>query len=171
MQVELMPAPPSIRAANNPWPHWPLVFRTSSSQEEGGSRAFALRTQKLSGAGKLEALHAVGVTLAPDAEGRPTLRDLPATEVAHPVDLLILAMGFTGVDGAALQAQLGLTLTGRTTVQVDERFATSRPGVFAAGDAARGASLIVWAIAEGREAAKAVDAWLGQSQKQASAAG
>ena len=137
-QIELMPAPPDERTSTNPWPSWPLVFRTSSSQEEGGAREFGFRTTRLEGeAGKLVALH--GEYL----DGRP---------LRIPVDTLILAMGFTGVDAPELSDQLGVTLSGS--------YETNVRGVFCAGDAKRGASLIVWAIAEGRECAQAVDAYL-----------
>ncbi|MFL5345576.1 MAG: glutamate synthase subunit beta [Hyalangium sp.] len=160
-QVELLPAPPMTRAANNPWPRWPLVFRTSSSQEEGGERAFGLMTKHLSGSdGRLQQLHAVKVELQRQEDGSTRLVEVPGSEQVSEVDLLILAMGFTGPDTAQLQEELGVRLTARGAVQVDGRFATSADGVFCAGDASRGASLIVWAISDGREAAKAADAWL-----------
>jgi glutamate synthase (NADPH/NADH) small chain len=147
-QIELMPQPPQSRAADNPWPSWPYVFRTSSSQEEGGDRTFAFRTTHLEGdSGKLVALHGVNV-------------DDPAHEIRIPVDTLILALGFTGPDAAPLVDQLGVSLDGRKNIVVDKQFATNARGVFCAGDAHRGASLIVWAIAEGRDTAKAVDAYL-----------
>lgn len=144
-QIELMPAPPEARAAANPWPAWPLVFRTSSSQDEGGTRQFAFRTTRLeaSAAGALAAL--VGVTT--DGE-----------ELRLPVDALILALGFTGPDASPLADQLGVALDARGNIATDARYATNIPGVYAAGDARRGASLVVWAIAEGRELARAVDA-------------
>jgi glutamate synthase (NADPH) small chain len=144
-QIELLPAPPATRAAANPWPTWPLVFRTSSSQEEGGERAFAFRTTHLEGdAGRLVALHGERA-------------DAPGAGVRIPADALILALGFTGPDSAALVDQLGVALDPRGNLAIDDRHATSVPGVYAAGDAHRGASLIVWAIAEGREMARHVD--------------
>lgn len=159
-QVELLPAPPMARAENNPWPRWPVVFRTSSSQEEGGERAFGLMTKHLSGSeGRLQKLHAVQVELQRQPDGSTRLVEQPGTEGVHEVDLLILAMGFTGPETTGLQ-EMGIRLTPRGAVQVDARFATSVDGVFCAGDANRGASLIVWAISDGREAAKALDAWL-----------
>lgn len=145
-QIELLPAPPSERAATNPWPSWPLVFRTSSSQEEGGDRTFAFRTTRLEGTGTLEAL--VGERV----ETGETVR--------LPVDVLILALGFVGPDTGAIVEQLGVALDARGNIGVDKTYATSVPGVYAAGDAHRGASLIVWAIAEGRELARHVDAAL-----------
>jgi len=145
-QIELMPAPPEARDRTNPWPAWPLVFRTSSSQEEGGERTFAFRTTRLEGKdGALTAL--VGERV-----------DAPGTEVRMPVDTLILALGFVGPETTELAAQLGVDLDARGNIAASARYATSVPGVYAAGDARRGASLVVWAIAEGRELARAVDA-------------
>ncbi len=147
-QIELMPQPPLTRASDNPWPSWPYVFRTSSSQEEGGDRTFAFRTTQLDGeGGKLVALRGVKV-------------DDPTQEIRIPVDTLILALGFTGPDASPLVDQLGVAIDARKNVIVDKQFATNVKGVFCAGDAHRGASLIVWAIAEGRDTAKAVDAFL-----------
>jgi glutamate synthase (NADPH/NADH) small chain len=139
-QIELLPAPPAARAADNPWPTWPYVFRTSSSQEEGGARTFAFRTTHLEGdGGQLAALHGVS------ADG---------AAVRLPVDTLILALGFIG---PRLVPELDLARDARGNVAVDARYATSAPGVYCAGDAHRGASLIVWAIAEARELARCVD--------------
>jgi glutamate synthase (NADPH/NADH) small chain len=147
-QIELLPAPPADRAAGNPWPGWPLVFRTSSSQEEGGERTFAFRTTRLEGeGGKLVAL--VGERV-----------DAPGPAVRLPIDTLILALGFTGPDTTALVDQLGVALDARGNVAIDASYETSVPGVYAAGDTHRGASLIVWAIAEGRELARCLDARL-----------
>ncbi len=160
-QIELLPMPARARAANNPWPQWPLVFRTSSSQEEGGERAFGLMTQHLSGEdGQLSALHAVQVELSREPSGVFRFTQVPGSEVRFPAEMVVLAMGFTGPETAPLTAQLGLELDPRGNIRIDRTFATSVPGVFAAGDASRGASLIVWAISDGREAARAADAWL-----------
>ena len=147
-QVEIMPVPPEARTAENPWPAWPLIFRTSSSQEEGGERDFALRTVRLEGdGGKLSAVVAERIGTG--------------EEIRLPCDQLVLAMGFTGPDTSTLAQQLGVALDRRGNVAATEPgWATSVPGVFACGDARRGQSLIVWAIAEGRETARAVDAWL-----------
>jgi glutamate synthase (NADPH/NADH) small chain len=151
-QIELLPAPPQARVPGNPWPTWPYIFRTSSSQEEGGERAFAFRTTHLEGeAGRLVALHGQRV-------------DAPGPDVRIPVDALILALGFTGPDAGALSAELGVALDSRGNIAVDAGYATSAPGVYCAGDAHRGASLIVWAIAEGRELARHVDAALCQAR-------
>jgi glutamate synthase (NADPH) small chain len=144
-QIELLGAPPVARAADNPWPRWPLVFRTSSSQEEGGERAFAFRTTSLDGdGGRVVALRGVR-------------EDAAGAEVRIEADVVILALGFAGPIAGALVAQLGVALDARGQVAIDARHATSVPGVYAAGDASRGASLIVWAIADGRELARHVD--------------
>jgi len=157
-QLELMPAPPDVRAAKNPWPDWPLVYRTSSSQEEGGERQFALQTTHLSGKdGKLQALHAARVRTEVVA-GRMTLVREEGGELTIPCDLVILAMGFLSPVAKGLSAELGVQLDGRGNIKVDANFRTSVAGVYAAGDARKGASLIVWAIADGRETARSVDA-------------
>jgi len=161
-QVELFPAPPELRGASNPWPQWPTVFRTSSSQEEGGARGFGKRTTRLEGeAGQLVALHWVDVRIETDESGKGHLVDVPGSETRVLVDVLLLAMGFVGPDLSGLAAELGVELDARGNVKVDAAFKTSAPKVWAAGDAMRGASLIVWAIADGREAARAVDLALG----------
>jgi len=153
-QLELMPAPPEVRAARNPWPAWPVIMRTSSSQEEGGERRFALRTTHLSVKdGRVQALHAESVAL----EGGKLVK-VDEASVVMPCDLVVLAMGFVSPIAEGLAAELGVKLDARGSVAVDKQLRTSLPGVYAAGDARRGASLIVWAIADGREAARAVDA-------------
>jgi glutamate synthase (NADPH/NADH) small chain len=157
VQIELMPAPPERRGEQNPWPQWPMIYRTSSSQEEGGERDFAVLTKRLSGQdGVLTALHAVRVEVGDDG----ALRELPGSDFDIPVDVLLLAMGFTGPRTETLMAQLGVQLDARGNVATDSAYATNVPGVFCAGDAHRGQSLIVWAIAEGREAARAIDSHL-----------
>jgi glutamate synthase (NADPH/NADH) small chain len=158
-QIELLPSPPGVRAPENPWPQWPLVLRTSSSQEEGGAREFAVMTKRLVGeAGQLVALEAVHVK-AGVVDGRWVLEEQGET-FRIPCDLLVLALGFTGPDTGALVAELGVTLDARGAVATRGPFATHAPGVFVAGDAMRGASLVVWAIADGRECARAVDSFL-----------
>ncbi|HLU66328.1 MAG TPA: glutamate synthase subunit beta [Kofleriaceae bacterium] len=156
--IQLWPAPPTRRAADNPWPEWPLVFRTSTSQEEGGERDFGLMTRGFlgDGSGRVRAIDAVAIDMerTPDGGKRPVPR--PGGEVEIPADLVILAIGFEGPEDCGLAAELGVALTPRGRVAVNDH-ATSVDGVFAAGDAMRGASLIVWAIADGRNAARAVD--------------
>ncbi|HEY0986887.1 MAG TPA: glutamate synthase subunit beta [Kofleriaceae bacterium] len=158
-QIELLPAPPAKRAEANPWPTWPYVFRTSSSQEEGGERAFAFRTTRLEGRnGRLIALHGERV-------------ETPGIDIQIPVEALILALGFTGPDTGTLVEQLGVALDARGNIAIDDHYATNVPGVYCAGDAHRGASLIVWAIAEGRELARHVDEALGHDHSSLPARG
>jgi glutamate synthase (NADPH/NADH) small chain len=157
-QIELLPAPPPERAPDNPWPQWPLVFRTSSSQEEGGERGFGFMTARLEGEGRALA-RLCGHEVRSGEAGR--LVPVAGTERALEVDLLVLALGFLGpAADPGLEAELGVRLDARGVVAVDQAYMTTVPGVFAGGDAKRGASLIVWAIAEGREAACAIDRWL-----------
>jgi glutamate synthase (NADPH/NADH) small chain len=160
-QFELLPRPPQGRMPQNPWPEWPNVFRVSSAHEEGGERVFSVSTQKFTGnaQGQLTHLHAVTVERKVQ-DGRMTFEPVPGTEVAMDVDLVLLAMGFVGPERGGLLSDLGVTLTDRGNVWADERWMTSVPGVFTAGDMQRGQSLIVWAIAEGRSAAQGIDGWL-----------
>src|SRR5690349_6092360 len=121
-----MPQPPETRTEGNPWPSWPFVFRTSSSQEEGGEREFAFRTTHLEGdGGRLVALHGIRV----EREGGK-LVDIPGTELRIPVDTLILAMGFVGPDTGALTEQLGVALDSRGNIIVDKQFSTNVKGVY-----------------------------------------
>jgi glutamate synthase (NADPH/NADH) small chain len=160
-QIELLPAPPASRAPSNPWPEWPIVFRTSSSQDEGGERDFGLSTTRLLGHnGRLAAIELRRVRVDRDASGRSRIEELAGSEERREVDLLILAMGFVGPETETLGSQLGVALDARGNVRVDARFRTSVDGVWAVGDAQRGASLIVWAISDGREAARDVDSAL-----------
>ena len=156
-QLEIMPRPPDERPATQPWPTYPMTFRVSSAHEEGGERVYAVNTQEFvdDGSGNVAGLRLVEVELV-DGRFRPvagTERDLPA-------QLVLLAMGFTGPEQGGVLGQLGVELDARGAVSRDENFATSVPGVFVAGDAGRGQSLIVWAIAEGRSCAAAVDRYL-----------
>jgi glutamate synthase (NADPH/NADH) small chain len=158
LQVQIWPAPPLVRAAENPWPQWPIVFRTSSSQEEGGERDFAVLTERLRGeGGRISALEAVRI--APPQPGEKRLQRIVGSEFSIPCDLLILAIGFVGAESDGL-ATIGVECDESGEITVDERYATSKPGIYAAGDAMRGASLIVWAIMDGREAARELDRYL-----------
>jgi glutamate synthase (NADPH/NADH) small chain len=155
LSLELMPRPPEERAAGNPWPQWPLIYRTSSSHEEGGERDFAVMTRRFLGeGGRVTALEAVRVEL----RDRKTV-EVPGSEMRIDCDLVLLAMGFTGPVKEGLVEQLGVALDARGNVAVRDG-KTSVDGVFAAGDMARGQSLVVWAIAEGRKVAASVDAHL-----------
>ncbi|MGH9310055.1 MAG: glutamate synthase subunit beta, partial [Vicinamibacterales bacterium] len=156
-QFELLARPPAARDADNPWPQWPRIFRTSSAHEEGGERVFSISTERFAGdaEGRVTALHTVGVDV-----GRAGVSRLEGTEAVLPADLVLLAMGFVGPERGSVIAELGLRLTDRGNVWRDERWMTSEEGIFAAGDMQRGQSLIVWAIADGRNAAASVDAYL-----------
>ena len=160
-QLELLPRPPQTRGANNPWPEWPNVFRVSPAHEEGGERLYQVSTQRFSGDanGRVKALHAVTVEMQ-QKDGRTEFVPVAGSEFEIPADLVLLAMGFTGPEKGRLLDELGVTLTGRGNVARDGRWMTNVPGVFTAGDMQRGQSLIVWAIAEGRSAAAAIDAFL-----------
>jgi glutamate synthase (NADPH/NADH) small chain len=160
-QFEILAQPPQTRSAANPWPTWPVLLRTASAHEEGGERVFAVNTECFlgDGQGNLRALRAHQVELA---DGR--FVPVPGSDFELDCELVLLAMGFLGPERGPLLAGLGVELTDRGTVARDAEFATSVEGVFVAGDMGRGQSLIVWAIAEGRSAAAAVDRWLtGQS--------
>jgi glutamate synthase (NADPH/NADH) small chain len=158
--IELLEQPPDERSPTTPWPQWPLVYRTSSSHEEGGQREFAVLTRGFAGSGgRVTSLHAARIQFSErDASGREAMEEIPGSAFEIPADLVLLAMGFTGLPMTPLLEQLGARLDERGVVAADPRdFATSEPGVFAAGDCRRGQSLVVWAISEGREAARAVD--------------
>jgi glutamate synthase (NADPH) small chain len=160
-QLELLPRPPAERTPENPWPQWPNVFRVSTAHEEGGERLYAVSTQRFSGddAGQVRRLHATKVEMV-RRDGRVHFEPVPGSEFEIPADLVLLAMGFVGPERGPLVSDLGLTLTDRGNVWRDERWMTNVPGVFAAGDMQRGQSLIVWAIAEGRSAARGIDRFL-----------
>jgi glutamate synthase (NADPH/NADH) small chain len=153
-QFEIMPMPPEDRAAETPWPLWPLQLRVESSHEEGGIRDWAIATTSFSGDGQVSKLHAVRVGSAPKFD------PIPGSEFTLDVDLVLLAMGFTGPVKTGLIEQLGVNLDARGNVSTDANYMSSAPGVFAAGDLRRGQSLVVWAIAEGRKAAEGIDSYL-----------
>ena len=160
-QLELLPRPPQERTPDNPWPQWPNIFRVSPAHEEGCERLYAVSTQRFVGdaAGQVRALEAVNVEIV-RRDGRIQFDPIAGTEFEIPADLVLLAMGFVGPDRGPLVTDLGVRLTDRGNVWRDERWMTSVPGVFAAGDMQRGQSLIVWAIAEGRSAARGIDQYL-----------
>ena len=161
-QYELLAEPPVNRPAGNPWPQWPLILRSSAAHEEGGIRDYGILTKSFSGSdGKVEKLHAVRVEWSqPENGGRPEMTEVPNSEFEVETDLVLLAMGFLHPEHGGLLTQLGVELDGRGNVKIGENRMSSVPGVFAAGDTARGQSLVVWAIAEGRETARAVDLFL-----------
>ncbi|HEX5246778.1 MAG TPA: glutamate synthase subunit beta [Gaiellaceae bacterium] len=152
-QIELLGEPPEKRPDDlTPWPLWPMKLRTSYALKEGGERSFAISTTGLSGNGRVQEIHWMQNT------GAPPFEPVPETDESRPAQLVLLAMGFVGPEAGLLDA-LGVARDARGNVDANE-FATSAPGVFAAGDARRGQSLIVWAIDEGRRCARAVDAYL-----------
>jgi len=155
-QLEIMPKPPLERAESTPWPMWPLKLRTESAHEEGGEREWSVTATHFEGdeKGRVKALHMVNVGAPPKFE------QVAGSEQELPADLVLLAMGFTGPVRTGLVEELGLELTRRGTIQADENYMTSELGIFAAGDARRGQSLVVWAISEGRHAARAIDTYL-----------
>jgi glutamate synthase (NADPH/NADH) small chain len=161
-QLEVMPKPPDHRVNANPWPAWPLILRTSSSQEEGGDRDWAVMTTSFlsDDAGRVRALKAVRVEMVPGSGPKP----VAGTEFELRCELVLLAMGFVGSEKPGLLEQLAVEMDARGNVKTTNG-RTSVDGVFAAGDQARGQSLVVWAIAEGRRVAEGVDAYLAGENK------
>jgi len=160
--IELFPKPPVNRTPENPWPQWDFVLRTSSSHKEGGERQWSICTKKFEddGKGNVVALHTVEVAWGePDEQGRRKMVEVEGTEKRLPADLVLLAMGFTQPETDTFITELGVELEkNRFGIGVKAtNFATSKPGIFAAGDARRGQSLVVWAIHEGREAARTIE--------------
>jgi glutamate synthase (NADPH/NADH) small chain len=152
-QFEIMPKPPAERASSTPWPMWPLQLRTESAHEEGGVRDWAILTNRFEGDadGNVKKLHAIRV--GPPPEFKP----IPGSEFMLETDLVLLAMGFTGPTKNGLLDEIGVAIDSRSNISTDENYLTSVPNVFAAGDMRRGQSLVVWAIAEGRKAARCMD--------------
>ncbi len=154
--LEILPRPGPERPEHQPWPTYPMVFRVASAHEEGGNRVYAVRTTEVLGTdGTVSGLRLVDVSLE-----NGMFTEIENSARVLPAQLVLLAMGFTGPQTSTLVDQLGVTLDERGNVARDDAFMTSVPGVFVAGDAGRGQSLIVWAIAEGRAAGHGVDAWL-----------
>ena len=160
-QLEIMPRPPDERAASTPWPLWPLMMRTSSAHEEGGERLYAIQTQAFLGDenGAVAALETARVQQRTE-NGRMFFDPVPGSEERHPAQMVLLALGFTGPEPGRLLESLDVALDARGNVARNENWMTGVEGVFVCGDMGRGQSLIVWAIAEGRSCAAAVDHWL-----------
>jgi len=160
-QFELLPRPPDERSPDNPWPEWPNIFRVSAAHEEGGERVYAVSTERFTGDknGCVTKLHGTNVEMVRES-GAVRFEKQPGTEFALDIDLVLLAMGFVGPERPGLLSTLGVRLTDRGNVWRDDHWMTNVPGVFTAGDMQRGQSLIVWAIAEGRSAARGVDEYL-----------
>jgi len=155
-QFELLPKPPDERSPTTPWPLWPMQLRSESSHEEGGIRDWSVSTTCFTGDehGSVNQLHAIRVGPPPKFE------PVPGTEFSMDADLVLLAMGFLGPVKTGMVEQLGVKLDARGNVATDDNYTSSVPGIFAAGDMRRGQSLVVWAITEGRKAARAVDVYL-----------
>lgn len=160
-QIELMVKPPLSRHENNPWPLWPMVLMTSSSHEEGCERQWSILTKEFLGdsLGNLTGLKIAEIKWGVNDQGKMGFEEIPGTERVLPCELALLAIGFVGAEKAGLVQELKLELDERGNLKT-ENYMTSQEGVFAAGDMRRGQSLVVWAISEGREAARAVDSWL-----------
>jgi len=153
-QFELLPKPPDGRSPTTPWPLWPMQLRTEAAHEEGGIRDWSVATQSFAGdeRGHVRQLHAVRVDAA--------LKPIPGTEFVIDAEMVLLAMGFLGPVKTGMIEQFGMALDPRGNIATDADHQTSIPGVFGAGDMRRGQSLVVWAIAEGRRAARAIDRYL-----------
>jgi glutamate synthase (NADPH/NADH) small chain len=160
VQLELMPKPPDQRAADNPWPNWPNIFRTSSAHEEGGDRQYAVLTKTFTGNGRVQQLNLVHLDFVDDGKGRKTMKEMPNSEFTLEADLVLLAMGFLGPERKGMLEQLGVAINERGNVTTNAEKMTSVPGIFAAGDMSRGQSLVVWALREGRDAARFMDKYL-----------
>jgi glutamate synthase (NADPH/NADH) small chain len=167
-QFEIMPKPPEQRAANNPWPEWPKVYKMDYGQEEAAAlygadpRQYLISTKKFVGDenGHVKELHTVLIEWKKDEQGRFVPAEVPGSEKVYPADLVLLAMGFLGPEPTVME-QLGVERDERSNAKAEYgKYATNVEGVFAAGDMRRGQSLVVWAINEGREAARECDRWL-----------
>ena len=161
-QYELLAEPPLTRSPNNPWPQWSIILRSSAAHEEGGIRDYSILTKAFTGTnGHVEKLHAVRWEWGPpDPSGRPAMKEIPGSEFEIETELVLLAMGFLHPEHEGMLTDLGVELDARGNVKLAPDRMTSIPGIFAAGDMSRGQSLVVWAIAEGREAAHYMDKYL-----------
>lgn len=162
-QFEILPKPREWKEPWNPsWPHWPLILRTSTSHEEGCGRDWGITTQKISGkGGKVHEVHCARVEWELNkTSGQYLMKEVPGSEFVLQADLVLLAMGFVHVEHSKFLTDLGVRFDARGNIQTNGNYMSSVPGIFAAGDTVRGASLVVWAISQGRQAAQAVDAYL-----------
>jgi glutamate synthase (NADPH/NADH) small chain len=160
-QLEIMPRPPETRASDNPWPQWPFIYRVASAHEEGVERLYSVSSKRFigDGQGRVKTLELVKVEMVRE-HGRAIINEIPGSSFTIPCDLALLAMGFTGPERPGMLEQLGVKFTDRGNVWHNGDWMTSVPGVFTAGDMQHGQSLIVWAIAEGRSAARGIDKYL-----------
>jgi glutamate synthase (NADPH/NADH) small chain len=168
IQLEIMPQPPGSRASSNPWPQWPKRLLIDYGQEESiavqgaDPRDYLVQTTKIEGDenGNVTAVHTVDIEWERTSDGHMIPKEVAGSEKVHPADIILLAMGFMGPEGPLVD-QFGLEKDPRSNILAEyDQFATSKPGIFAAGDGRRGQSLIVWAIDEGRRAAREVDSYL-----------
>jgi glutamate synthase (NADPH/NADH) small chain len=161
IQFEHKPQPPKKRTVLNPWPEWPMVLQKSTSHEEGGKQEFSIATKAFEGSnGKLERLHAVKVELKFDENGQRHFEEVPGSDFMIETELVLIAAGFTGPVMGGMVNDLHLKINRKGGIWVNHDKMTNVPGVFAAGDMVRGQSLVVWAIAEGRDVARGVDKYL-----------
>ncbi|MDP7579017.1 MAG: glutamate synthase subunit beta [SAR202 cluster bacterium] len=161
-QFELLSEPPLERSTNNPWPEWPLILRSSASHDEGGVRDYDILTKRFSGSnGRVKKLHAVRIEwVSEDSKERPSMHEIPESAFEIETDLVLLALGFVHPERDGMISELGVEVNARGNIKVDENKMSSIAGIFAAGDMVRGQSLVVWALAEGREAARGIDEYL-----------
>ncbi len=160
-QIEILPEPPDHRTSGDPWPLWPKVKKTSSSHEEGCERLWGVKTIRFSGErGDVKKISTVRVTREKDDNGNEVMKEIPGTEFELQTDLVFLSMGFLHVAHEGLVKDFGLKLDKNGNIEIDGNFMSSVDGVFSAGDSVRGASLVVWAIHHGREAAKGIIRYL-----------
>lgn len=169
-QFELLPMPPDLgpyprrdqRPDQTPWPNWTMMLRTSTSHEEGCDRHWSILTKEFLAdkKGNVRALTTVNIEWKDGPDGRKVFEEVPGSEREWPVQLVLLAMGFLGPEKRGAIEELGIELDARGNVKCDKNYMTSVEGVFAAGDMRRGQSLVVWALHEGREAARNVDRYL-----------
>jgi glutamate synthase (NADPH/NADH) small chain len=160
-QIELLAKPPLTRSENNPWPQWPMILTASSSHEEGVDRKWAILTKEFLGnsAGQLTGMKVTDISWGVQSDGSMGFQEIAGTERVIECDLALLAIGFTGPQQKGVIEELRIETDTRGNIKANG-YQTMREGIFAAGDARRGQSLVVWAISEGREAARAVDSWL-----------
>ncbi len=163
-QIEILPLPPPERTPATPWPTWPAILRTSSSQEEGCRREWAVLTQSFEGMNRVEKANFVRVEWSTNSQGCMLMQEIAGSTFSLAADLVLLAMGFSGPEKGGMLKQLGVSLDDRGNVVTDENMATNVPGVFAAGDMRRGQSLVVWAITEGRQVARKINSFLAKTK-------
>ncbi|MBI4706657.1 MAG: glutamate synthase subunit beta [Candidatus Omnitrophica bacterium] len=161
VQIELLPKPPECRSCDQPWPKYPLIFKVSSSHEEGGQRQWAISTKKFIGENEeVKKLSCVRVEFSKDAKGAPVIKEIPGTEFELEADLVLFALGFLHPEKKGLLENLAVELDPRGNVKTGLDYSTSVKKVFSCGDMRRGQSLVVWAISEGRQAAFHIDKFL-----------